>query len=679
MNPNAFSLPSRLVGTCFVLAFVALFAAIPAQADSPVYIPVALAPVQRDTPVELVALTLDAEISENNGRTVVSGNSTFKVHNTDRLNDLQAPVGFPAWAGDPYAFDPARLDAFSVSVDGKKVTLNASRADLKVGSVIRAVDWYTFTLTIGGDEKKTVRFDFQQDLGETGLPRFVYGMATAAGWKGSVGSTRLSLRFPENTSPDQIAAVDPTNTSFDGANLAWSFLTHEPTVNPALTFLRPSLWNELVNRRRGVLQNPNDATARAALGSLLRQLTLLDSPRRDNYAAQAIAELEFATRLDPAQRAARQSLASLYESRAGPATGPRQAAYVQLAIAQWETLASTDAAARKQLAEDYFYLGLDAQTRNAYADAAKYFDQAVSSMPNGSGPLYTPERLAAQRRALYLAWARDLIARDDYASAASQAQLALGEAFMASLKAPPFFVTRTDVTMAASARSIVLRLVPFAIAENELKESLEELAESLRRVGAEASVGAENGDLTLTIDIPFKSQAELSVSLLRLGETIPDRSEWALVHALMSPVDLTWSASTEWWNNSMQYEEEFDLSPACATFEAELQAIRQAAKPLESASVDDVEAQLKRELYLYAQSGWQRALAQGRVTARAGAHTATVPACSTQVVAFSTLPIRVELIAVCAAGFWILGMLVLFAWWRMRTAKRRQDRSGLSS
>ena len=310
------------------------------QSPAPVIVPLTLAPLQRDTPLELVALTVDAEISESGGHTLVSGNSIFKIHNADRLNDLQVPVGFPSWAGDPYAFDPAQLISFTVSVDGQKVkALTPGRADLRIGGVVRTIDWYTFTLSIAGDEKKTVRFDFGQDLGESALPRFAYGLVPAADWKGSIGSARITLQFPETTTPDQIVAADPPNPTFDGTSVTWLFLNHEPPINPSLTIVRPGLWDDLNSKRRAAQQNPGDVNTRAAIGGLLRQLALIDSPRHDAYYAQAVAELETAVRLDPTQRSSRQALASLYESRAGPAAGPRQSAYVLLALAQWEPLA----------------------------------------------------------------------------------------------------------------------------------------------------------------------------------------------------------------------------------------------------------------------------------------------------------------------------------------------------
>ncbi len=408
--------PFRFFFSTVLLSF-AFLVALPqthAQTASPIFVPVALAPTQRDTAIALSALTLDADILERNGRTIISGNSAFKLHNTDRLNDVQVSVGFPSWAGDPYVFDPGKLDNFSVSIDDVKVkTLTPAKAELRIGNTIRTVDWYTFTLSIAGDEKKTVRYEFAQDLGDSAMPRFVYGILPATSWKGSIDSARLTLRLPETTSPEQIIASEPANPEFDGQSITWSWAQKDPASNPALIILRQSTWIDLNNKRRAAQQNPNDVNARVALGALLRQLASMDSPKRDGLSSQAIAELETAVRLDPNNRAARQTLGAVYEARAGAAAGPRNLGYVQLAVAQWQAIASSDANARKQLAEDYFYLGLDAQTRGAFADASNYFDQASALAPGGAGPLFTTDRLTAQRRALNIAWARTLLDTND--------------------------------------------------------------------------------------------------------------------------------------------------------------------------------------------------------------------------------------------------------------------------
>ena len=672
MKFSPIHLRALLCGTFALSLALALFMTPDARAQSPtpIIVPVALAPLQHDTPIELTALTLDADISEIQGRTIISGNSTFKLHNTDRLNDLQIAVGIPTWGGDPYAFDPARLDPFVVSVDGVKVkTLNSGRADLKIGNTTRAVDWYTFTLTIAGDEKKIVRYDFQQDLGDGALPRFTYGLFPALNWKGSIGSARLTLNFPGTTGLEQIVAYDPPNPEFDGQSLRWLFTSKEPAANPTLTFLRMSLWNDLLTKRRDAQQNANNVNARLALGNLLRQLAQMDSSRRDNFYGQAVAELETAVRLDPNNRAARQALAALYEVRAGAATGPRNVAYVQLAVAQWEAL-QNDVNARKQLAEDYFYLGLDAQTRNAYADAAAYYDKASTLATSGAGPLFTTERLTAQRRALNLAWASALLDQNDTSAAIPKARTTLGDKLMATFTPPLFYVTRVQVTTAAQTRTMTFALAP--LLRDETQNELSSIVSTLHTAGAEANIASDNTNVLLTISAPFQTPLQLRDQMSALAKILPDRAEWSLMRAVLSPNDIDWNETDELLTRTTHYREGVDLSPACRAFTAQLDPLAQNLKPLENASTNDDEAQLKRALLKYAQRGWQSALANGRATYRAGAAEDRVEPCAAKLLAWSSSTWRSERVAISVAVVGLVGIAILIARW-LGKRKRHSD------
>jgi tetratricopeptide (TPR) repeat protein len=666
---------ANLAFACLVTALCVLaLSSTPAQAQTPApVVPVALTPVQRDTSIELVALTLDADIAESNGHTILSGNSTFKLHNTDKLNDLQAPVGFPAWAGDPYVFDPTRLDGFSVTVEGKKVTLIPSRADLKIGSSIRSVDWYTFTLALAADEKKTVRFEFQQDLGDATLTRIAYGIIPATAWKGSVGSARLTINFPAATTMEQIVGYDPPNPAFDGESLTWRFTTHEPPANPTLTILRPSAWADLVARRRAVQASPGDSNAHAALGDLLRRLAQTDSARRDSFTLQAIAELETASRLDPSQRTARQGLGSLYELRAGPASGPRQTAYVSLAVIQWQALASTDASARKQLAEDYFYLGLDAQTRGQYAEALTFFDKATALAPSGAGPLFTLERVTAQKRALNISWANSLLDKDDFAGATEKANAALSD-LSKSFAPPAFTMARAQVRMAPSTRTMVFRLVPFAVRLDSLKTLLDGIAASLGAGGAQVSIESGSSDLTMTLSVPFLDQEDLQKKLQGLGPSLPTGAEWSLMHAVLSPPSVAWDATSSILSNTINYREQSDLAPACSNVQTQLQNIGKIIKPLENAPAVDAEAQLRLALLKKAQAGWQSVLTQGRVNYGVGSNEMRVDPCTTRTVTISTAPFRLELIIPIVLGVVLLGMLISLFVWRGKRPHARAPR-----
>ena len=664
-----FSKTFRLLAA-LLIAFVALTyipsITLHAQTPTPILVPIALAPTQSNTPIELVALTLDAEISETGGRTIVSGNATFKLHNTDRLNDLQAAVGFPTWAGDPYTFDPARLGSFTVSIDGARVrTLTPARADLKIGTAIRSVDWYTFTLPLEGDEKKTVRYDFVQDLGDSMMPRFVFGMFPAINWKGAIGSARITLKFPNTTTLEQIIAYDPPNPEFDGQSLTWRFTTKEPPANPSLTFLRPSVWDDLNAKRRAAQQNPNDANARAALGNLLRQLAALDSPRRDNFAMQAIAELETAVRLDPNNRTARQALGAVYEMRAGPATGPRNIAYLQLAVAQWEAL-SNDANARKQLAEDYFYLGLDAQTRREFETASNYFDLALARAPNGAGPLFTLERMNTQRRALNVAWARALIERGEATAAIAKARAVVGDSFIAQFTPPSFYVTRAQVTTTPQMRSMVFTLAAYS-SPDELLNTTSGIVAALRNsTDVDANLVAQGTNVSIQINVPFENRGHLSAKLGALTQAMPNRAEWALMRAVLAPSQFEWTETDEWFTRSIRYSEYVDLSGTCNTFSTQLEGINQNIVPLANALPNDEEAQLKRALLQYAQRGWQNALSFAQVTFRAGKEETRVDACAAKTIAWSSSTWKIERVAILVLVIEVLGVGILVARWRAR-------------
>lgn len=631
-----------------------------AQAPALIFIPVALAPIQPDSPIELVALTYDGEIREINNHTIITGTVTFKLHNTERLVDLQTPIGFPSWAGDPYGFDPGRLDVFFANLDGKKVTLIPSRADLKLGNTVRSVDWYTFTLPIVGDEKRTVEFDFQQDLGESSTPRITYGLVPANNWKGNIGSARLTIKFPDSTTLEQLIAYDPPNPTFDGDSFTWLFQNYQAPAQPYVTIIKPSVWNDLLARRRAARQNPNDANARASLGNLYRTLAQIDSPKSEGFYAQAVAELETAARLDPNLKSVRQSLAVLYEARAGPAAGPRKAAYVQLAAQNWEALASGDASVRRQLAEDYFYLGLDAQTRGAFADAQKYYNQATALAPNGAGPLFTLDRATAQKRSLNIAWGRQSIERADYAVAIDRAQVALGDVFMKSFRAPDFTVTHTQVTTSLDTRTLVFNLTPFASTAEELKNAVSGVVTAARALGANGSVTSDNSNIILTITVPFQNAAQLSSRQTSLAKFLGEQPDWALVRAVLSPTEMAWSENSQSIVGPTRYREGVDIAGACASFNAQLQNIAQNLAPLENIPANDEERQFKRALLKSTQAAWQSALAQSGGLYRAGSDEFVVEPCATRVIAsspFSIQPIGIALISVPILA--VIGVVLL--------------------
>ncbi|HEX7586782.1 MAG TPA: hypothetical protein VF478_00550, partial [Anaerolineae bacterium] len=316
---------------------------------------------------------------------------------------------------------------------------------------------------------------------------------------------------------------------------------------------------------------------------------------------------------------------------------------VLLALAQWEPLAAGDAAARKQAAEDYFYLGLDAQTRGAFADAAGYYDKAQSTLPAGAGPLFTLDHLAGQRRALNIAWARAFLDQADAPSARDKARAALGDKFIASFNPPLFYVSQAQVSMSSNSRVMQFVLTPLAASSAELQNALSGATAALRTAGADVSFDTTG----LTISVPFESRDELVVKLAVLAAALPDRTEWAVVHGILSPRAVEWEERDEVATHVTSYREEVDLSPACGAFAAQIDAGAKNLLALDSAAANDDEAQLKRALLKYAQDGWQSARAESRVTFQAGSNETRVEPCAARTITLSTstfLPLRVALI-----------------------------------
>ncbi len=589
-------------------------------ADNPtVNVLVALAPIDRTSPVELVALTVDANLAESNGHTIVQGNTLFKVHNTDNVDKITLPVGFPEWAGGALSFDPSQFSEFDVTLDGKKIAFTPTNAPVKIGNELRPVNWYSFDLTLEPDEKKVVSVDFIQDLGTDIFPRFTYGLLPSNGWKGAIGSARLTVHLPAPTTGEQFIALDPSVPDFNGEELSWLWLDFNPNADPGVTLIRPSLWADLLNKRAAAVQNPDNGGLHLALGRVYQQLAAEESARRDNFLAQAIAELETAARLDPKNVDAVTQLAQLYENRAGPAGGPRDENYVALALAQWQNLIGTraDAVGRKQSAEDSFYLGITARSRGENEQALKFFEDAANFSPRGAGPLYTPEHFATEMQAVQIALARAAEEQDQITTALAHARAAFGKEFDLT-PAPPvpsFALDRALVDTTTAERRIVLNLAAYPGPSDQARQAVDAVVAGLNQTGGgSAAQVATESDYGLLITVPFNSDRDLENRLTRLARGFPDREDWDVVRAVVDSPAIAWSEQTDTFTHAMRYREEVDLASAQEPLQSNLNELSKAIGTLETAPAQDDRAQLRLGLLRDAQEWWQHRLATGSAT-----------------------------------------------------------------
>ena len=570
---------------------------------------VTLAPLDRKTPVELSALTVDAYLSEVDGHTLAQGTLTWKAHNTDTANDVTITVGFPALASLSETFDPTQFSAFRVMLDNKPVVLASATADVVYGDASRDVNWYTFDLKLKPDEKKVIMAEFAQDLGDAVFPRFTYGMLVGNRWKNAVGSARITVNLPAETTGEQFVALDPIVPQFDGKKLTWLWSNLDPEADPSVTFIRPTVWQTLLARRAAAAQNPDDANAHLALGRIYQTLALQNSPRRDNFLAQAVAELETAARLAPNNVDAVKALAQLYEERAGAANGPRDVNYLALAMEQWQKLIGTsaDANARKQLGEDSFYLALDAHGHGEYDRELELLNDARNFSPDGAGPLYTKERLENQIRLSHIAAARADINTGAMANALLHVRAVYGDDFEPISNLPPdaLALTRASITTTPNERKIVLQFAPYPAPSDGTRAAANQVINALNQTGAgQAQLAeAENG-YTLTLTVPFSNDADLRERLVKLAAALPGRTDWTLVRAALIPSLLELSLSDETFARRVHYRETIDLGTGQQAIQGALNEMSGAIGELSKASPDDQEAQLKLQLLNHAQQWW---------------------------------------------------------------------------
>lgn len=605
-----------MVRTVLVLS-IALFASLTLHSvsaqDATPFIPVALAPLDRQSPLELTALTVDAEISEVNGRTIASGTAVFKMHNTDLANPVEVVVGFPEWASPSANFDPAAFTSFQVSVDGKTPPFGETTAPVRYGETEREVKWYTFKVTLEPDEKKTVTTDFVQDLGDSLFPRFTYGILVGNRWKNAVGSARITVKMPSTTTNEQFVALDPTLPTFDGQRVTWLWTNLNPDADPGITLIRPSTWQSLLAQRALVVQNPEDAGARLQLGLIYKELASVESPRRDNWLSQAVAEFEMAARLEPDNVRAVRLLAELYEQRAGAPNGPRDASYVTLAMDHWQKLIGTraDADARKQLGEDSFFLALDARARGEFERALKLFQDARTFAPDGAGPLYTPERLVNELQATRVAAARAEVDKGNITSALTYARAAYGDNFEEGFGdyLSAVMLNRATISTTLGERRIQLRLVAYPAKSDASTKEVLAVASAMNASGVAAAMLEEDeSSYTLTLTIPFASDADLKDSLTKLVQAIPDRPDWALVRDVLSPASLDLKAEDDTFARRLFYREEVDLRPGQAKIQTVLNKMSADIGAWSAASQHDADTQLKLALAQHTQNWWYKAL-----------------------------------------------------------------------
>lgn len=241
---------------------------------------------------ETVILEVLAETPRNSlGQAKVS--ATFIMRNLG-ANAEQMAVRFPVGASDGRGNTPV-IKEMSISVDGKAVPTRAiSGEDPNNGS--DGVPWIEFDVNFKPGVDVHIQASYLLEAaGELPFIWFNYIFSTGAGWKGSIGSAVLFVRFPYEVS--QLNVLPNLNGAeaemveghkFSANELKWVFNDFEPEAgdNFSITMAAPAVWQELLKEQAWVSKNAWDGEAWGRVGKLSK--TLAFSSRRRGFRAWEI-------------------------------------------------------------------------------------------------------------------------------------------------------------------------------------------------------------------------------------------------------------------------------------------------------------------------------------------------------------------------------------------------------
>jgi hypothetical protein len=241
---------------------------------------------------ETVILEVLADTPENSlGQAKVS--ATFIMRNLGTAAEQMA-VRFPVGASDGWGNTP-EISEMSISVDGKTVPTRAISGEDPTG-MSEVVPWIEFDVNFPPGVDVPIQASYLLEAaGEQPFVWFNYVFSTGAGWKGTIGSAVLFVRFPYGVSQLNVLPdhndVEPEMVDghkISANELKWVFNDFEPEVrdNFSITIAAPSVWQELLQEQAWVNGHTWDGEAWGRVGKLSKSLAF--SSRRRGFRAWEI-------------------------------------------------------------------------------------------------------------------------------------------------------------------------------------------------------------------------------------------------------------------------------------------------------------------------------------------------------------------------------------------------------
>ncbi len=242
-----------------------------------------LAPGEEITQVRMVAETVVIDVQSDSGADGL-GRAKVTAHFTMRnLGDETESMAarFPVGASDGY-FNVPEITDFKVSIDGDSVSTRRIEGE-DPNFYADSVPWAEFDISFPPDEDVEVTITYTLEAtGYYPFAYFTYILSTGAGWKDTIGSADIIVRFPYEVSPQNVI-INPADigwsestpgVALSGSEIRWHYEELEPTRenNITISIVSPEAWKKVLTERENVSQNPNDGEAWGRLGKNYKEI-----------------------------------------------------------------------------------------------------------------------------------------------------------------------------------------------------------------------------------------------------------------------------------------------------------------------------------------------------------------------------------------------------------------------
>ncbi len=622
------------LGTALLLAVMAVVGRYAASAQTPEesYAGAAPGPVGV-TNGRLDTQIVDVQLEERADHTEASVQCVFQVQNTDKTSAHPITLTFPAILPDGFTFDPAVLSKLTVDVSGKPQTLTPVQAASPITPTKSVTKGYSLVLTVPPDSMVPVGLRYRQDLGTGPLITFHFADSVGSRWPGPLSSSRITVKFPEQTSLEQMITVRPSDASFDGQSVTWYDTNFEPQ-DAELVFVAPALWREVNAARLAVTGAPTSAEAHYQLASLYRRVVpgaAVTSTLQSPFYGLMVAELEAARQAARPEDGVLQcrvhgELASLDRGRAYRPDGSVDELYLSQWIREAEgTLESCPAEEQvpvKDIMAGYLQLARLSRAAGHFETAIQQLDAAERAGANATGQSSQQSELTDERRLCYLYWVRDLFRQGDMVGAFQMAEKGLRPDDVQPIVdlIPHFAAVQVAITTGVGERKILLTLTPNAASN---KDSTAELKQAIEAAGLPGiKVTGQPEATVLEATLSFAGADELQRQEQALAQALPDWPELAFARAMLSPAEIEFETDETWYNVRARYRETVDTSRAEAALQEQLSSAGQQHAQAQTAPPDPLmnseEAQavsaVQQQAFGAVQDAWQTLLAGSQGT-----------------------------------------------------------------